>query len=241
VLIIFILTRGRRWRVKNINGHSFITAYDICENTGKQIFLMRESDTKQKIIKASTDLFYEHGFVKASIRDIVRKVGVTNAAFYNHFKSKDEILYHIIEEIGTTLLEELQKAADANGDPKECLKEMIFRQVCLMSRRRKEIKIYMEEQYQLPTVMKKQAMKQHRRIYDFYKEKVSGMKARGLMYGLDATVVTFAIFAMMNWSYRWFRDNGKLCIEEVADQIIRIFFSGISQTGGSVKRNVSGK
>jgi AcrR family transcriptional regulator len=190
---------------------------------------MHKSNTKEKIIKVATDLFYDHGFVKASIRNIVQKVGVTNASFYNHFKSKDEILYYIVEGIGITLREELQQALDARDDPKECLEEMIFRQVCLMKTKRKEIKIYVEEQNQLPAALRDKVLNQHRKIYDCFKNKVSEIKVKGLIRGLDDAVVTFGIFAMMNWAYRWFRDNGELSIEVIADQIIHILFNGIFQ------------
>jgi AcrR family transcriptional regulator len=198
---------------------------------------MGDSKTKEKIIAVATDLFYKHGFVKASIRDIVRKVGVTNATFYIHFKNKAEILYYIIEGIGSTLHQGLQQVIDAHDDPKECLKEMIYSQVCLMKEKRKEIRIYVEEQYQLPTVLRNRALRQHRQIYDLFKNKISEISERGLIEGLDDTVVTFSIFAMMNWVYRWFYDDGKLSIEEVANQVIHIFFTGIFGNGAAHEKS----
>jgi hypothetical protein len=36
---------------------------------------------------------------------------------------------------------------------------------------------------------------------------------------------------MMNWAYRWFRDGGRLSIEDVAREIISLFFSGIFKEG----------
>jgi AcrR family transcriptional regulator len=179
------------------------------------------------IIRKAVDLFYKHGFVKASIRDIVRAVGVTNSTVYIHFKNKDEILYHIIEDIGEALLKELQAVSDRREDPIECLQDMIFRQVCLINAKRKEIKIYMEEQYQLPAPLRKKALEQHRQIYDLYYHKICEIRNKDLSREIDETVMTFSIFAMMNWAYRWFKDNGRLSIEEVARDITRIFFSGI--------------
>jgi len=35
----------------------------------------------------------------------------------------------------------------------------------------------------------------------------------------------------MNWAYRWFRDRKRLSIEEVAEDMIRILFSGILRNG----------
>ena len=192
---------------------------------------MKISKTKAEIVEKATDLFYEHGFVKASIRDIVKAVGITNSTVYIHFENKDEILYFIIEDIGSVVLKEIRSGIEAHDDPVECLREMVFRQVCLIKEQRKEIKIYMEEQYQLPTVLRKRALKQHRQIYDLYYNMICQIKEKGLIRDVDETVMTFAIFAMMNWSYRWFKNKGRLSIEEVAEDTIRIFFGGIFREG----------
>ncbi len=192
---------------------------------------MKISKRKAEIIEKATDLFYKHGFVKASIRDIVKAVGITNSTVYIHFENKDEILYYIIEDIGSVLLKEIRSGIEAYDDPVECLREMVFKQVCLIKKKRREIKIYMEEQYQLPTVLRKRALKQHRQIYSVYYNMLCKIKEKGLIRDIDETVMTFAIFAMMNWSYRWFKDKGRLSIEEVAEHIIRIFFGGIFREG----------
>jgi AcrR family transcriptional regulator len=192
---------------------------------------VKRTNTKKKILKKATDLFYEHGFVKASIRDIVRAVGVTNSTVYIHFKNKDEILYSIIEDIGSTLLEVLQAVKRTHDDPVDCLREMIFSQVCLIKDKRKEIKIYIEEQYQLPMPLRKKALAQQRQIYDIYYEKIGEIMQKGLANRVDQTVATFSIFAMMNWAYRWFQDRRRLSIEEVAEHMIKILSSGILRDG----------
>jgi AcrR family transcriptional regulator len=193
---------------------------------------MRRNNTKNRILEKATDLFYEGGFVKASIRDIVNAVGVTNSTVYIHFKNKDEILYSIIEEIGSTLLRELKAAVKSKDDPVEALREMIYRQVCLIKEKRKQIKIYMEEQYQLPPKLKKESLRQHREIYRIYYDRIREIEKRGLLGDYSPALVTFSIFAMMNWAYRWFKENRELQIEEVAEQIIRLFFSGMFGKGG---------
>jgi len=128
-------------------------------------------------------------------------------------------------------LKELRSAIDRQNDPVNCLGEMIFRQVCLMKEKPKEIKIYLEEQYQLPPRLRRRALKQHRQIFDVYYDKVCELKEQGLLRKLDSTVATSGIFAMMNWAYRWFRDGGRLSIEDVAREIISLFFPGIFKQG----------
>jgi AcrR family transcriptional regulator len=192
---------------------------------------MKKANTKEIIIEKATDLFYKHGFVKASIRDIVRSVGVTNSTVYFHFKNKDEILYCIIEDIGSVLLKNLRAASQKYQDPVDCLREMIFKQVCLTKEKRKELKIYMEEQYQLQTALRNKAIRQHRQLYDIYYNKICEILDKGLGRQIDKTVMTFGIIAMVNWAYRWFIDNGRLSIEDVAEHITHVFFSGILKDG----------
>jgi AcrR family transcriptional regulator len=48
--------------------------------------------TRERILEVALDLFIEQGFEKTSLREIAERVGVTKAALYYHFESKDEIL-----------------------------------------------------------------------------------------------------------------------------------------------------
>lgn len=57
----------------------------------------RSTDTKEKLFLAALDLFVDKGMEATSIRDIVGKVGVSTAAFYNHFESKESLLKAVYE------------------------------------------------------------------------------------------------------------------------------------------------
>jgi AcrR family transcriptional regulator len=186
----------------------------------------KTSVTREKILETAIDLIYQVGFVKASIRQIAKKVGISKSSIYEHFKSKNEILYQIIINLNTLVIKELTHAADMHENPVDSLKAMIFWQVRVMSERRKEVKIYIEEPYQLPIRLRKKVLKGHRQVYDLYYMKICEI-GDDLFPGLNKVAVTFANFGMMHWVYRWFREDGEISIEEVAEVIIRIFFEGI--------------
>lgn len=48
---------------------------------------------RQRIIRASYELFAGQEFDKITVMDIVKKAGVSKASFYNHFSDKYELLY----------------------------------------------------------------------------------------------------------------------------------------------------
>ena len=57
--------------------------------------------TKERIYITAAKLFEAYGYNNVSIRDIAKKVGITNPAIYNHFKTKKDILsvlYEVFKE-----------------------------------------------------------------------------------------------------------------------------------------------
>lgn len=53
--------------------------------------------TREQIVAAADDLFYERGFEHTSFAIIAERVGISRGNFYHHFKSKDAILAAVIE------------------------------------------------------------------------------------------------------------------------------------------------
>jgi len=50
------------------------------------------ASTRERILDVALDLFIEKGFDGTSLREIAERLGVTKAALYYHFASKDDIL-----------------------------------------------------------------------------------------------------------------------------------------------------
>ncbi len=57
---------------------------------------MNKKETREEIITAADQLFYERGFEHTSFADIAEVVNISRGNFYYHFKTKDEILDAVI-------------------------------------------------------------------------------------------------------------------------------------------------
>jgi AcrR family transcriptional regulator len=55
-------------------------------------------DTRQRIQSVALELFAEQGYEKTSLREIAERLGVTKAALYYHFKSKEDIVSSLVED-----------------------------------------------------------------------------------------------------------------------------------------------
>jgi len=54
--------------------------------------------TRERIQSIALELFAEQGYEKTSLREIAERLGVTKAALYYHFKSKEDIVRSFVED-----------------------------------------------------------------------------------------------------------------------------------------------
>lgn len=63
----------------------------------------RRSDTRERIQRVALELFIEHGYEKASLREIAERLDVTKAALYYHFRTKEDIVHSLVEDLVSAL------------------------------------------------------------------------------------------------------------------------------------------
>ncbi len=58
------------------------------------------ADTKERILEIALELFAQSGYLGTSMSDIAKRLGITKAALYKHYASKQAILDRIVERMG---------------------------------------------------------------------------------------------------------------------------------------------
>lgn len=59
----------------------------------------RRGDTRTRIREVALEMFTERGYDSTSLREIAERLDVTKAALYYHFKTKEEIVVSLFEDI----------------------------------------------------------------------------------------------------------------------------------------------
>jgi AcrR family transcriptional regulator len=67
-----------------------------------------QSDTRQRIQEVALDLFTDRGYEATSLREIAEQLGVTKAALYYHFKTKEDIVTSLLDDRADALEELLR-------------------------------------------------------------------------------------------------------------------------------------
>ncbi len=80
---------------------------------------IREKNTKERILEEALKLFAQSGYMGTSMNDIAAKLGVTKAALYKHYTSKQEILDNIVERMNQMDMERAKKYEMPEGNMEE--------------------------------------------------------------------------------------------------------------------------
>lgn len=81
----------------------------------------REKNTKERILEEALKLFSQSGYMGTSMNDIAAELGVTKAALYKHYKSKQEILESIVERMNQMDAERAKKYEMPEGNMAEVI------------------------------------------------------------------------------------------------------------------------
>src|SRR3954462_8237882 len=57
------------------------------------------ADTRTRLIEAAVDLFTRHSFAGTSLQMIADELGLTKAAIYHHFRTREQLLAAVLEPI----------------------------------------------------------------------------------------------------------------------------------------------
>lgn len=181
----------------------------------------------EEISEVAARLFAEKGFSGTSMRDIANALNVSVASVYYYYKNKEGLLYSIINSIGEELLRVLAKAKNESDSPVEQLRRMIYYHTLLLKEKGDRVKVYVEEQHNLSKRLGKLIYTQHREIYACYADQLEKLRKAKVISCDPPSIAAFAIVGTLNWCYRWFKTDGKLSIEDVADKLTELLFYGI--------------
>jgi AcrR family transcriptional regulator len=181
-------------------------------------------DKKEEILAKAVQLFLKKGYEKASMRDLGKAVGIQAPGLYYYFKNKKQILQQINDEswqkFHEMILDEAKKVADPEEKIKLYIRNMIKYQFILA-----EKTLIVDDS--IPIRHIKGRREEERIVFSFLRDTLRELaETKGLRSNIDLTLAAFTLFSMVARVYRWYKPDGRLNLEELTEQMVRLFFHG---------------
>lgn len=82
-----------------------------------RVGVVRRAHTRQCLIESAMLVFAEHGAEASVIDEVIALAGVSRGTFYNYFRSNDELLQAVAEEVGNQMLLAVDPVVREHEDP----------------------------------------------------------------------------------------------------------------------------
>jgi len=176
---------------------------------------------REAILDAAARLFAARGFSGASMADLAKSCGTSKSLVYHYFPSKDDVLYAVM----TSHLDDLVAAAEGaaqSGDAKARLHALTRAFMRLYVGAEDRHKVLLNELDNLPPARRAEVVARQRRIIAAVVGPIEALRPDA-----PAMPIAMLFFGMINWTHSWFRPDGALTADALADLAVEIMLGGI--------------
>src|ERR1041384_6014198 len=193
--------------------------------------LSRYDQKLELILRTSARIFAEKSYHSTSMRDISRATNVSLAGLYHYCKSKEELLFLIQDHCFGRVSESLEQRIKGIDDPFEKLRIFIDNHLSFFAANMAEMKVLSHEAESLGGDLHKHVSTRKEKYAKLARKILREIQSQDIKRaGVDLTVATYALFGMMNWIYNWYDSSGKLSVNQLVDNITRLFLNGFLST-----------
>lgn len=183
--------------------------------------------TRDDILESAALVFRQKGFHGASMADIAEAVQLQKASLYHHFSSKQEILVELLDRALEMVSSQMQTvmAQDIPADEKLTLAMQSYLQT--LSQQGDLVFVLLLEYRSLETDLYSRHIPNRDRFERMWRDLLSEGVSSGLFQCADISIASRALLGALNWTITWYRQDGALSIEEIADHCAGLFLSGL--------------
>ncbi|NJC95615.1 MAG: hypothetical protein C3F07_04625 [Anaerolineales bacterium] len=183
--------------------------------------------TREDILDAAAQVFRQKGFHGASMNDIAEAVNLQKASLYHHVSSKQEILLALLDQALVLLLEKISPLSVQAIPADKKLQQMVRAYLCILSDNTDLAAVLLFEHRSLERRLHARHVPNRDKFESLWREVISeGVRAR-LFKCDNPALATRALLGIMNWTITWYRPDGELSIEQIADQYSNLLLNGL--------------
>lgn len=185
---------------------------------------------REQVIEAAARVFACKGYEAARLEDIAAELGILKGSLYYHAASKAELLFLVNCKRLVHLIGSIEQIAAGSSAPSEKLATAIRAHLAhLDSHYPESSQWFINPEVAAHTATQKA---EYRRLSRLYEAALRGLVEAGITAGelrtdLDPKVATLGILGMCNWLTRWYHQDGRLSIDQIATTYIALILDGL--------------
>jgi len=193
--------------------------------------VVNKNRTKNDLYETAGRLFSEKGYHGTTIRDIASAHGILSGSLYAHISSKEDLLFHLVDDGADTFLAALEPVVQGEGDGLQKLRDGLAAHIRVVTTQMNIAKVFLDDWTALGAERRKVIQEKR----DRYERLWNQLLAQGISQGRIVTdhpkYLRILLLSVGNWVYEWYRPDGGLTPEALADTFMDIVLHGVLGRG----------
>ena len=185
----------------------------------KPLGTISEANRREELLRTAARLFVEKGFHATTTRDIADAVGMRSGSPFYHFRSKQDLLKAVmIEGLESGNVRTLA-AIEGVDEPAQRLRTLIRTHLGNLLEGDRHAPMLLSESRALDASARAEIAAAFDRYQIPWQMTLDELEAQGKIASAAAPVRLY-LFGMLNWTSQWYRPDGPLTLDELADQAV---------------------
>lgn len=185
-----------------------------------------EPNRRAELLRAAARLFVDKGFDATTTRDIADAVGMRSGSPFYHFRSKHELLKTAMVEGLDAGYARLLAAIDGISDAEQRLRVLVRTHLGTLLEGECHSPMLLGETRALDAAARAEIAAAFDRYQVPWQATLDELAQAGTIASA-ASPVRLLLFGMLNWSKHWYRSDGKLSLDELADSAVALLLGGM--------------
>lgn len=186
---------------------------------------------KHAVLRMAAQLFLEDNYHRATLAEVAVRLNITKSALYNYFRSKGEILeecYRLGQQLADEAIVEIEREG---GNGLTRLRKLIRAYALVMTVDFGMCQVRLDDR-ELSERARARVRAAKRKDDRAFRKYISDGIADGSIRECNPKLAAFAIAGSLNWIGHWYRPDGELSAEAIADEFAVRLTDGIAAKRG---------
>lgn len=184
---------------------------------------------KAQIDQTATALFRQRGYAATSMRELAAALGIEAGSIYSHIRSKEELLHRICFRVADEFMAGLRAAtADDTAPAAQHLRLAIDSHVRVLIRDTAASAVFLHEWRHLSEPALSEFVQLQRDYEAAFRDMIARGVADGALRTPDPAFATLTLFASLTWLPNWYRPDGKLNPDQIAERLTDQLLGGLA-------------
>lgn len=182
-----------------------------------------------ELLRAATRLFRERGFHATSMQDLAEALGMNRGSLYHYIDSKDDLLWSILTTALDLLSARVGPMLTATDVPSsQRLADGIREHLRVAAASADELSLIQVELRSLGDQRRRDMIQRRNEYEELWRQALRAAIADGAVrQDADVRLTVIGILSACNWFTQWYRPDGPMSVDQIADGFIGLFLDGV--------------